>query len=181
MVLVINCIVDPVERRRFDEVVLPRLQPLAPAPFVVRHLLEPAPLDDGGAHGHLLLSGSELSAAKTYERDDELIRLIRAFDRANKPILGLCYGHQMVARALGGRCRRAAVPEFGWKRVAIRPNALFAGLSDLVPIHSHFDEVFDLPPTFDVIASTDACTVQAFQVRDRPVWGMQFHPELSYD
>ncbi|MEM7353998.1 MAG: hypothetical protein AAF657_24565, partial [Acidobacteriota bacterium] len=47
--------------------------------------------------------------------------------------------------------------------------------------HSHFDEVFDLPPTFDVIASTDACTVQAFQVRDRPVWGMQFHPELSYD
>lgn len=180
MALVINCIADAGERRRFDEVVLPRLLPLAPEGSAIRHLLAPGPLDDGGDHSHLLLSGSELSAASVNERDGELCDLIRAFARAGKPILGICYGHQMVARALGGRCRRAAVPEFGWKRLTIRSNPLFAGVDELVPVHSHYDEVCDLPPSFECIASTDDCAVQAFQVKGRPAWGVQFHPELSY-
>lgn len=78
MVLVVNNIVDATERRRFDEIVLPRLEPLAPSPFVVRRLLEPAPLDGGGRHDALLVSGSELSAARDNPRDDELL-LFAAF------------------------------------------------------------------------------------------------------
>ncbi len=179
--LIINCIVDTVERQRFDGIVLPRLQALTSSPFTIRHLLASAPLGDAGEHDGLLLSGSELSAAGETERDAELCTLIRGFADAGKPILGLCYGEQMVARALGGRCRRAAVPEFGWKRVTTRPNPLFKDLDDLIPIHSHYDEVCDLPPDFETIAWTDDCAIQAFQVRDRPIWGVQFHPEMSFD
>lgn len=59
-------------------------------------------------------------------------------------------------------------------------NPLFAGIEALVPVHSHYDEVAGLPPDrFEIIASTDDCAVQAFQVRGRPVWGIQFHPELD--
>jgi GMP synthase-like glutamine amidotransferase len=47
-------------------------------------------------------------------------------------------------------------------------------------VHSHYDEVTELPvDRFAVIASTDDCAVQAFQVRGRPAWGVQFHPELD--
>ncbi len=181
MVLVVNCIVDADERRRFDQVVLPRLQPLTPAPFAVRHLLASEALDDGGDHDHLLLSGSELSAARDNQRDGELCELIQAFVTAGKPILGICYGHQMLARVLGARCRRAAVPEFGWKRVEALANPLFDGLDELVPMHSHYDEIHDLPAECEVTAWTNDCAVQAFQMRDRPIWGVQFHPELSFE
>lgn len=180
MVLIINCIVDAVERHRFDKVVLPRLQPLTPEPFAIRHLLGPEPLASDGEHDRLLISGSELSAAERNERDDELCALIQTFLDSGKPVMGICYGSQMLARTLGGKCRRAAVPEFGWKRVSIRPNPLFDDLDELVPVHSHYDEVHDLPPSCVPIASTDDCAIQAFQVRDRPVWGVQFHPEMSY-
>ena len=75
---------------------------------------------------------------------------------------------------------RAAVPEFGFKKLVLVDNPLFAGIDALVPVHSHYDEVTGLPEDrFEVIASTDDCAVQAFQVRERPVWGVQFHPELD--
>ena len=73
------------------------------------------------------------------------------------------------------------MPEFGWKRVETRPNPLFTGLDDWVPMHSHYDEVVDLPATLECIAWTEDCAVQAIQVRDRPIWGVQCHPELSFE
>ena len=44
----------------------------------------------------------------------------------------------------------------------------------------HYDEVHDLPASFEVIASTDDCAIQAFQVAGAPVWGVQFHPEIAH-
>lgn len=184
MILTINSIRDLTERQRFDRVVLARLGELAAVDFSVCHLLgDPFPQDLGG-YSHLLISGSELSAAEINPRDEELIALIRAFVVQGKPVLGICYGHQMVARALTntGGCRRAAVPEFGWKRLrSVVANPLFAGLEEIVTMHSHYDEVFGLEDDFQVLAATEECAVQAFQYRQLPVWGVQFHPELGYD
>jgi GMP synthase-like glutamine amidotransferase len=76
--------------------------------------------------------------------------------------------------------RRAAIPEFGFKRVPLVPNPLFAGIDTTTPVHSHSDEVTGLPEDrFEVIASTDHCELQAWQLRGRTVWGVQFHPELD--
>lgn len=180
--LVINAIRDPEESRRFDEVVLPDLG--APRDLLVRHLSSPEPLPRHlDRFSRLLISGSELSAVERNPRDAELEELIRAFVETGKPVLGICYGFQMLARALTGRpvCRRAAVPEFGWKEVRIHAaDPLFAGLERVVPIHSHYDEVFDLGADFTVLASTAECGIQAARYRDLPVWGVQFHPELGY-
>ncbi|MCP3957068.1 MAG: hypothetical protein GY719_04385 [bacterium] len=182
MILVINAIRDLRESRRFDEVVLPGL--LAPRDFVAHRLSSPGPLPRRlASYSRLLISGSELSAAERNPRDEELEELIRAFAGTGKPVLGICYGFQMLARALTSRpvCRRAAVPEFGWKELRIRARSpLFAGLDHIVPLHSHYDEVFDLGPDFTVLASTAECEIQAAQYRDLPVWGVQFHPELGY-
>ncbi len=184
MILALNTIRSAEEAKHFDDVVLPGLRPLANDDFTIAHLNRAEALPDRAEpYDRLLISGSELCAAEHNPRDAELEALMRAFVAAGKPVLGICYGWQMLARALTGRmvCRRAAEPEFGWKALKIHAtNPLFAGLDHIVTMHSHYDEVFDLGPEFTVFASTDACAVQAAQYRDLPVWGVQFHPELGY-
>jgi GMP synthase (glutamine-hydrolysing) len=75
--------------------------------------------------------------------------------------------------------RRAAKPEFGFIDLGLAPNPLFQGLGKPLVMVSHYDEVCDLPKEFKVLASSPGCAVHAFQYRDLPVWGVQFHPEYN--
>ena len=182
MILIINCIPNPEDRDWFTRVVVPRLEEIAGRPTRVVNLdqLEGFVPDPGCSH--VVISGSELSAASRNPTDDSLIALIRRSVNQNLVVLGICYGNQMVARALvgDGACRQAAIPEYGFKNVALVPNPLFSGIGTLSPVHAHNDEVTGLPgDRFEVIASTDHCEVQAWQLRGRTVWGVQFHPELD--
>ena len=178
--LVVNCVMADAPRREFDDVIVPRLVERWAGEHRVARLADGDALERRRGDTHLLLSGSELSAARANPRDAELEELIRAFVEADGAVLGICYGHQMVARALGGACRRAAAPEFGWRRVRRVPNALWAGMADSIAVHSHYDEVCALPKDFEVIAESDDCAVQAFQVAGTRVWGTQFHPEQPF-
>ena len=177
--LTINCIAAQEPRAEFDAEVLPRLLTRWQGASELVHLSSADALPSPDAFSHLLLTGSELSAAQDNPRDAELMDCIRSFVEARRSVYGICYGHQMLARALGGACRRAERPEFGWRRVRHAANGLWEGLDDLIVVHSHYDEVHALPAEFDVIASTPDCAVQAFQWRDSPVWGTQFHAEFS--
>ncbi len=183
MSLIANLIIDEKAGARFDEVVVPRLAGFSEGPVSVVHLSDPAPLPDPSGHRHVVLSGSELSAAAGAPRDAELVRFIRRAAFSGAAILGICYGHQMIARALAAdtACRKAETPEFGWRRLTLLPNPLFDGIDELVSAQFHHDEVVDLPEGFEVIASTPGCAVQGFQVSDRPIWGVQFHPEVTFD
>lgn len=183
MILMLNAIQGEEARERFDRVTVPRLAALAGEAVQIAHLADEEPLPGDDGRTHLLISGSELSATEPHERDADVYALVRSFCEADKPVLGICWGHQMVAKALAGDqvCRRAKTPEFGWREVRVQPNALFEGMNHVVSAHSHYDEVFDLPEPFRVIASTEACPVQAFQVGDAPVWGIQFHAEIAHD
>jgi GMP synthase-like glutamine amidotransferase len=182
MVLIVNCIIDAKERAGFDRSIVPKLAEIAGRPAEVVSLEQLEGRSPGADCDHVLISGSELSAAQPLDTDEPLLGFIRRTVDAPLPLLGICYGHQMIARALLGdtACRRAAVPEFGFKRLELANNPLFAGIDTLVPVHSHYDEVTGLPADrFEVIASTDDCEVQAFQLRGHAVWGVQFHPELD--
>jgi GMP synthase (glutamine-hydrolysing) len=182
MILIVNCIANADERVGFNRHIVPRLAELAGRRAEVLDFERLAGVQPVDAWTHVLLSGSELSAAKRYPTDDALLAFIPRVIRDGLPLLGICYGHQMIARALvgDGACRRAAVPEFGFKTLRLVENPLFNGIKTLTPVHSHYDEVTGLlPDRCEVIASTDHCAVQAFQVRQQPVWGVQFHPELD--
>jgi GMP synthase (glutamine-hydrolysing) len=182
MILVVNCIGILEDREWFSREVVPRLAEISGRPVHEVHLDQLEGFVPDPLCTHVVISGSELSAARHLPTDGALIALIRRAVDENLVVLGICYGHQMVARALVGdtACRRAEIPEFGFKPVALAPDPLFSGIDVLTPVHSHCDEVTGLPPNrFDVIASSDHCAVQAWRLRGRTVWGVQFHPELD--
>ena len=103
-------------------------------------------------------------------------------DRAEVPILGICAGHQFMALHLGGAAKAAKVPEFGKTRLVVdAENALFEGLPREFEVwESHNDEVAALPKGFELLAHSENCGVQAMRSLDRPLFGLQFHPEVEH-
>jgi len=100
----------------------------------------------------------------------------------NLPILGLCYGHQLLAQLTNGKVEPAACKEYGIAQVAIdKPVGLLEGLSEKEKVWmSHGDTVFALPPEFEVLAHTENCPVAAFRHKQKPIYGLQWHPEVIH-
>jgi GMP synthase (glutamine-hydrolysing) len=110
--------------------------------------------------------------------------------KASQPILGICGGHQQIALAYGapvdlmarfepGTGYDGAKRERGYFPIETEQEGLFTGLpSQLTVWHSHFDEVKGLPEGFRRTAWNESCAIQAMQHESRPVFGLQFHPEL---
>jgi len=137
-------------------------------------------LDDG--FSHLILTGSE---ASILERDpwaeNEVVLVREALDRG-LAILGSCYGHQLLAMAIGGPgcVRRCREPEIGWLAVEILEDDPLLGPPRTAYVFNlHFDEVADPESRLRVLARTPVCPVHAFRYGDRPVWGVQSHPEIN--
>jgi len=112
------------------------------------------------------------------------LKLIERCAEKNIPLLGICHGHQLIGRALMGdrMVRENHSPEFGWKKIRLirEDSPLFQGIPSEFYAHcSHFHEVCELPPNFRLLAESDACAIHAFECTDRPIWGIQFHPEIN--
>jgi GMP synthase (glutamine-hydrolysing) len=97
------------------------------------------------------------------------------------PILGLCYGHQLIARLLGGAVAKGNVREYGRAQLRIvKKSPLFAGLDPIEQVWmSHGDTVETPAPSFEILASTDDCPAAAVGDISRHVYGLQFHPEVT--
>ena len=99
------------------------------------------------------------------------------------PLLGICFGHQMIAQALGGEVKKnPRGREIGTVRVQrLLDDPLFAGLPRSFDMNAtHVDAVVELPPHAEVLATTSLDPVAAFRVGDR-VKAVQFHPEFDAD
>ncbi|HTY73943.1 MAG TPA: glutamine-hydrolyzing GMP synthase [Candidatus Nanoarchaeia archaeon] len=125
----------------------------------------------------LVLSGGPSSV---YEQnaphiDPEILKL-------NLPILGLCYGHQLVAMLVNGKVSRAACREYGIAEVNI--DKAVGVLKDLASKEtvwmSHGDTVSALPTDFEILAHTDSCPVAAYRSEQKPIYGLQWHPEVVH-
>jgi GMP synthase (glutamine-hydrolysing) len=98
------------------------------------------------------------------------------------PVLGICYGMQLLARALGGQVQGAEVGEFGRSQLTVHDTGrLLAGTpSEQSCWMSHRDTVFAPPPGFQALASSTASPVAAFEETERGIYGIQFHPEVVH-
>lgn len=103
--------------------------------------------------------------------------------RLEVPVLGLCFGHQLLAKAFGGTVVAAGrAQEYGLAWIRCAPGArLFAGLAAEQKVWmSHGDHVEVLPPGFAATASTERLPVAAYESEDGRVFGLQFHPEVTH-
>jgi GMP synthase (glutamine-hydrolysing) len=125
----------------------------------------------------LILSGGPASvyAEGAPKLDPQLLEL-------GIPVLGICYGMQLLALKLGGRVEGAEVGEFGRSQLTVNdPGRLLAGLpSEQSCWMSHRDTVFAAPPGFRALASSTESPVAAFESEERAVYGIQFHPEVVH-
>ncbi len=98
------------------------------------------------------------------------------------PILGVCYGMQVMAHRLGGSVEGSSHREYGRAEVSVvDPGRLFEGLSATETVWmSHGDRVGAMPPGFRVTATTTNAPVVAFENPERGMYGIQFHPEVSH-
>ncbi len=98
------------------------------------------------------------------------------------PVLGICYGMQLLALELGGRVEGAEVGEFGRSQLSVHTNGmLLAGTPEEQTCWmSHRDTVYEAPPAFHALASSTASPVAAFESQERGIYGIQFHPEVVH-
>ncbi len=130
----------------------------------------------------VILTGSSalLSKPRTHERFQPEMDLVR---KAKFPILGICYGHQIIGSAFGAPMRDLGQMLRGYEKVSVvRNHPLFDGLpTDLVVAESHRQELTKVPDEFQHLAQSTTSKVEAMVHRSRPIYGVQFHPERSND
>src|SRR5690606_13528194 len=106
---------------------------------------------------------------------EDLERLVRRAIGLRKPVFGICFGHQLLARILGGHgCLRASVePEVGWTEIRVSGRSLlFHGLPERFHSFSfHYEELANLPKDLRAVSSSKRCAFQAFEAEDAPVFG----------
>jgi GMP synthase (glutamine-hydrolysing) len=109
-------------------------------------------------------------------------RLERELLELGIPVLGICYGMQLIASELGGRVEGAEVGEFGRSDLTVREHGrLLAGTpAEQTCWMSHRDTVFAPPPGFTALASSTASPVAALEDVERDIYGIQFHPEVVH-
>ncbi|WP_040212442.1 glutamine-hydrolyzing GMP synthase [Clostridium polynesiense] len=98
------------------------------------------------------------------------------------PVLGICYGVQLMAHTLGGRVASASVKEYGKTQINLKNTSpLFNGMKENeVCWMSHTDYVEAVPEGFDIIAHTDQCPAAAVSNESKKLYGVQFHPEVEH-
>jgi GMP synthase (glutamine-hydrolysing) len=98
------------------------------------------------------------------------------------PILGICYGAQLVARDLGGEVTKTGVGEYGRTVLGVDGSSLLlaAHREERVVWMSHFDAMTKAPPGFVIAASTESTPAAVIEDRDRGIYAVQFHPEVAH-
>lgn len=146
------------------------------APYLYRKFSEVAQADLA-ACGRVILSGRRRSDPAINAANSRIIT--RCHDR-DVPLLGICYGSEIIALTLGGTLRRMPSHVHGPAEVsALRPNPLTGKKKEITVYESHGYCVARLPAELDRLAGSKHCEIEMFAHKTKKIYGTQFHPEKS--
>ena len=136
-------------------------------------------LPDAGAHHAFLLTGSPAGVYEPLPWIPPLMDFIRS--AGDGKMVGICFGHQIMAEALGGRVEKS---DKGWgaglhRYDVVRPEPWMDGTSTIAAPASHQDQVIVQPANTQIVARSDFTPLAALAWTDRPAISFQFHPEFS--
>jgi GMP synthase (glutamine-hydrolysing) len=137
-----------------------------------------------GGFTHVIHTGSALSINRPSPFTEKAVAYVRNARKAKIAQMGICYGHQLVCRALVGKSAVRSSPnglEAGWGPVRFDKNAMnILGVreSEVVWQH-HFDEVTEIPPGSELLATNAHTQIQAYVNYEQRLFGTQFHPEFD--
>ncbi|MEY2826039.1 MAG: glutamine-hydrolyzing synthase [Actinomycetota bacterium] len=125
----------------------------------------------------IILSGGP---ASVYEKDSP--KLDAKILELGIPILGICYGFQILAQSLGGRVDRTGLREYGATSLEIKDGGVLLDNQPNLQVcwMSHGDQVMQAPQGFEVLASTKTTPVAAFESQQKKIFGVQWHPEVKH-
>jgi GMP synthase (glutamine-hydrolysing) len=132
----------------------------------------------------LVVFGGEQAATDdhTHPYLPDLARLMADYTAMDRPVLGICLGSQILARAFGGDNQLGVAPEFGWVDVALthegRADQVLSAVPDSFPIFQWHSDTFSLPKGATLLASNATARNQAFRI-GRATYGTQFHFEVN--
>jgi GMP synthase (glutamine-hydrolysing) len=123
--------------------------------------------------------GLILGGGPSIERSGNSINYVKELDY---PILGICLGHQIIAKAYGGEIGAAGIESYAKIKIEILDeNDILKGFGESADVWaSHKDEVICPPENFKVLASSSICEVEAMKHETKPIYGIQFHPEVHH-
>jgi GMP synthase (glutamine-hydrolysing) len=151
---------------------------------VVRCAREPLPATSE-RFAAVLVTGSAASVLDDVPWIHATRALLADAVRRSTAVLGICFGHQLLAQAVGGSgaVRRMRERQLGWTAIKqVAESALLRRApAEFVTFVSHADEVVPGVDGLRILARSEACAVEAFEVQERPAWGVQFHAEMGLD
>jgi GMP synthase-like glutamine amidotransferase len=134
----------------------------------------------------LLLTGGPINAQELVNSANftKEIPIIKESIKKDIPILGVCLGHQLLGQILGGQLLLSQPWQRGWQKQTLtnegQNDPLFKNCSKTFNFFEfHQDKITKLPPNSILLATSSNCKIEAFRVIDKPVWGVQFHPEIT--
>ncbi|RYZ99909.1 MAG: type 1 glutamine amidotransferase [Proteobacteria bacterium] len=136
-----------------------------------------------------VLSGSKTRIDEQAPWIEKEMAAIRELHAKKIPTFAICYGEQLIAKTFGADAGRhditgvAKEMEHGWAEIeVIADSPILSGLpKKFFSFQNHKDAVRELPANFKLSATNAACAVQAYELTDAPMWGVQFHPERGFD
>ncbi len=140
------------------------------------------PYNKGLAHLDASVKGVILSGSPCSVRDADSPDVDLSAIRGKLPILGVCYGAQLLAKQNGGEVKASTTREYGRARLNTTDNTnLLKGISaDSQVWMSHGDTIISIPDSFQLIASTESVRVAAYKLIGEETYGIQFHPEVTH-
>ncbi len=135
-----------------------------------------------GLGERMALKGIILSGGPASVYEPEAPKLDPDVLELGLPVLGICYGHHLLAHLLGGVVERGRKAEYGVAEARIlKPVGVLEGLGPVERVWmSHADQVARLPEGFEVLAETENCPIAAFRDREGRIYGLQWHPEVVH-